>query len=67
MKILNLEEIDAKYYKAALYSFTKDKYPKLTNFQRAQKMNEILDKEILMKLDIETIKKKIMKKIKNKL
>ena len=63
---LNIKEIDAKYYKAALYSHVREEFPKLTNHQRAEKMNEILNKKILLKLDIEKIKNKINEKIKNK-
>ena len=64
---MNIKEIDAKYYKAALYSYTKEKFPNLTNLQRAEKMFNILNKKILMRLDIETIKKKINEKIKKNL
>lgn len=45
MKFLNVQEVDARGYKAIIYKFVKDKFPDLKSLDRAKKMEELTTKD----------------------
>jgi hypothetical protein len=57
---------DSKLIKAGLYSMVKEKYPDLNNYTRAEKMLEMVNKDIIEKINLSKLKKLIEKNKKDK-
>jgi len=66
MELLNVDKEKAKVYKSALYVMTKEKYPNISNLERAIEMEKLVKKDTLKKINYEEHSKKIKLHIDNK-
>lgn len=56
MEILNVDEADARVYKAALYSMVQKQNPELSNYDRATEMEKLATPEVLKSIDFDKVK-----------
>ena len=63
---LGYSEQEARIIKAGLYTYTKDKHPELTNYERAVKMKSYATQQHIANLDINAIKQAIETHFANK-
>lgn len=61
MKIMNVDEVTAGYYKSALYWKVKEEHPELKSIERALEMEKLATEENLKQIDPKEIKEKIIK------
>ena len=57
---------ESKVVKAALYKYTKDQHPELSNYERAVKMRSYTTQQYIANLDIKSVKQALEAHFSNK-